>query len=36
MWQVTVDKDICTGCGECVEVCRVEVCEAGAITAEEI
>lgn len=27
MWQVTVDKDICTGCGECVEVCPVEVFE---------
>ena len=27
MWQVTVDKDTCTGCGECVEVCPVEVFE---------
>ncbi len=61
MWQVTVDKDLCTGCGECVELCPVEVfeliddksesvhadefmgcescmevCEAGAITVEEI
>ena len=27
MWQVTVDKDVCTGCGECVEVCPVEVFE---------
>ena len=27
MWQVTVDKDVCTGSGECVEVCPVEVFE---------
>jgi NAD-dependent dihydropyrimidine dehydrogenase PreA subunit len=27
MWQVTVDKDVCTGCGECVEICPVEVFE---------
>lgn len=27
MWQVTVDKNSCTGCGECEEVCPVEVYE---------
>jgi len=27
MWQVTVDKDVCTGCGEWVEVCMVELLE---------
>ncbi|MGW8221193.1 MAG: ferredoxin [Syntrophobacteria bacterium] len=25
MWTVTVDKDKCTGCGECVDVCPVDV-----------
>jgi NAD-dependent dihydropyrimidine dehydrogenase PreA subunit len=25
MWKVTVDKDKCTGCGECVDVCPVDV-----------
>jgi NAD-dependent dihydropyrimidine dehydrogenase PreA subunit len=27
MWKVEVDKDACTGCGECVEICPVEVFE---------
>ncbi|MCG6916173.1 MAG: 4Fe-4S binding protein, partial [Deltaproteobacteria bacterium] len=27
MWQVTVDKDKCTGDEECVEVCPVDVFE---------
>ncbi|MBW1981718.1 MAG: 4Fe-4S binding protein [Deltaproteobacteria bacterium] len=27
MWEVTVDKDKCTGCEECVEVCPVDVYE---------
>jgi len=27
MWQVTVDKDVCTGCGECVDICPVDVLE---------
>ena len=26
-WQVIVDKDKCTGCGECVDVCPVSVYE---------
>ena len=26
-WTVTVDADKCTGCGECVDVCPVEVYE---------
>jgi NAD-dependent dihydropyrimidine dehydrogenase PreA subunit len=26
-WNVTVDTDKCTGCGECVDVCPVEVYE---------
>lgn len=26
-WTVTVDQDKCTGCGECVDVCPVEVYE---------
>jgi len=26
-WTVTVDTDKCTGCGECVDVCPVEVYE---------
>ncbi len=26
-WDVTVDHDKCEGCGECVEVCPVEVYE---------
>jgi NAD-dependent dihydropyrimidine dehydrogenase PreA subunit len=25
MWKVTVDKDKCTGDGECVDVCPVDV-----------
>ncbi len=27
MWQVTVDKNKCNGCGECVEGCPGEVYE---------
>jgi NAD-dependent dihydropyrimidine dehydrogenase PreA subunit len=27
MWQVSVDKEKCTGCGECTEVCPVDVYE---------
>ena len=26
-WTVTVDTDKCVGCGECVDVCPVEVYE---------
>ncbi len=26
-WKVIVDKDKCTGCGECVDVCPVSVYE---------
>lgn len=26
-WTVTVDSDKCIGCGECVDVCPVEVYE---------
>ena len=26
-WNVTVDADKCVGCGECVDVCPVEVYE---------
>jgi len=26
-WTVTVDADKCNGCGECVDVCPVEVFE---------
>ena len=46
-WNVTVDADKCVGCGECVDVCPVEVyemtdgkscvevCEHDAINVEE-
>jgi len=27
MYQVTVDNDKCIGCGECVDICPVEVYE---------
>jgi NAD-dependent dihydropyrimidine dehydrogenase PreA subunit len=27
MWQVDVDKDACTGCGECVDACPASVLE---------
>ena len=27
MWQITVDDDKCTGCGECVDSCPGEVYE---------
>lgn len=27
MWKVTIDKEKCTGCGECVEACPGEVYE---------
>ena len=27
MWQVTADQEVYTGCGECVEICPVEVFE---------
>ena len=36
MWQVTVDKDVCTGCGECVEVCPVEVFELNDDKSEPV
>ncbi len=26
-WNVTIDTDKCTGCGECVDICPVEVYE---------
>jgi len=26
-WSITVDNDKCIGCGECVDVCPVEVYE---------
>ncbi len=26
-WNVVVDNDKCTGCGECVDICPVEVYE---------
>ncbi len=26
-WNVLVDSDKCTGCGECVDICPVEVYE---------
>jgi NAD-dependent dihydropyrimidine dehydrogenase PreA subunit len=40
MWEVTVDKDKCTGDEECVEVCPVDVFEmvdgkADPVNAEE-
>jgi len=40
MYQVTVDNDRCIGCGECVEVCPVDVFElqeekAAPVNAEE-
>ncbi len=40
MWQVSVDKDKCEGCGECVDVCPVDVWElvdgkAEPVNAEE-
>jgi len=39
-WNVTVDADKCTGCGECVDVCPVEVYEmqdgkSAPVNAEE-
>ncbi len=27
MYQITVDKEKCTGCGECVDVCPADVLE---------
>ena len=27
MWSVTVDADKCIGCGECVDICPVEMYE---------
>ena len=27
MWQITIDKEKCNGCGECVEGCPGEVYE---------
>jgi NAD-dependent dihydropyrimidine dehydrogenase PreA subunit len=27
MYEITVDKDKCTGCGECVDICPAEVLE---------
>ena len=39
-WTVTIDADKCTGCGECVDVCPVEVFElqdgkSAAVNEEE-
>jgi len=39
-WTVTVDAEKCTGCGECVDVCPVEVYElqdgkSAAVNEEE-
>jgi NAD-dependent dihydropyrimidine dehydrogenase PreA subunit len=44
MWKVTVDKDKCTGDGECADVCPVDVYQLiegraehfDAITVEEV
>ena len=27
MYEITIDKDKCTGCGECVDICPAEVLE---------
>ena len=27
MYQITIDKEKCTGCGECVDICPAEVLE---------
>jgi NAD-dependent dihydropyrimidine dehydrogenase PreA subunit len=27
MYEITVDKEKCTGCGECVDICPAEVLE---------
>ena len=27
MWNVDIDKDKCTGCGECVDACPAQVLE---------
>jgi len=36
MYKIEVDKEKCIGCGECVDVCPVEVCEQEAITVSEV
>jgi NAD-dependent dihydropyrimidine dehydrogenase PreA subunit len=36
MWQVAVDRHVCTGCGECVEVCPVEVFELNDDKSEPV
>lgn len=36
MWDITVDKGKCTGCGECVEACPGEVYELVGGKAEPV
>ena len=34
-WNVSVDADKCVGCGECVDVCPVEVNDGKSVPAHE-